>query len=898
MPPQSSQFVRDIFEDWLFSFPQGMNSGVDPLLLPKEQLAFASNSTVRSTFVHPRPPWNDLTLDFGGDAALQAAVEDGLFQGACWYQPDTGPETVMASISGRLFQFIPNGLNAQVFERTGGNPQDPTVVQAWLWQAEFYVIWNDGVNLSVFWDGNANTTARSTGNTNPILATTAGAAQSVPAIGGSAVFNLTAPFASPVGGTYALESFGLFQVTLLGPGPNDITYTNLSISPAFYAPPMHIFGINFKPQFPVCKMGVYGLGRIWMALANGRDFIAGDIVKGPSGTLANQFRDAILFITENTFLFGGGTFTVPGDAGTIRAMRFASTLDASLGQGPLQVYTALKVFSCQAPVVRAQWTSVTNPILTESLIDSGGLGQNSTIAVNGDTMFRSVKGVQSLVLARRDFATWGNVPISREMQRVLLTELQSLLPIGSAVTFDNRMLMTVRSSLVEGHGVVSDGVIAINFDPISTIQGKAPSVWDGVWPGLNVLQLVTGEFELTERCYFFALDSGNKIKLRELMPSTSTQFADNSNTRIYWFFETHAMFGKTVDPKRALKCLEDGEIYVDELEGEVLFETFYKPDQWPCWIPWHSWTECQKLTGANDQPQFRPRMGLGTPSKTPCDKSTNRPFVHAYTYQIRVQVTGKCRVTGGHFLTSVVPQATFAPRACNAEPCKELACVVPSDFFIPAPPPPPPIIFVRVKVCNDEQTAVCPGGEIGSPVTIEAGIYCRTLIFASTTPQSERDIEIEQTKTELNAIALAAATAQLECTPVEGIYAILGYVDGTFAGDGNLDGNPAWDGVFHFTFAIGPNTVYMGSPATNQLSIDGGKTICNAYLYLNGGTWILDIWGQLGLLWRGVDGVNPADATGVYTKNADGTDPGPATVTVIIVPGAYGAGANADCFPI
>ncbi len=79
--PQSSIFAQNTLYDSLFSFEDGCNMGESPLLLPKNQLAYASNLTTRGTLIHPRPVRRMLTLDFGGDTALQTAVTKGLWQG-------------------------------------------------------------------------------------------------------------------------------------------------------------------------------------------------------------------------------------------------------------------------------------------------------------------------------------------------------------------------------------------------------------------------------------------------------------------------------------------------------------------------------------------------------------------------------------------------------------------------------------------------------------------------------------------------------------------------------------------------------------------------------------------------------------------------------------------------
>jgi hypothetical protein len=368
------------------------------------------------------------------------------------------------------------------------------------------VFWNDGINLPVYFDGTTNTTTRSAGQVQVAVATTSGASFFMPAPGSPFNFTIAAP-GLVIGQDYLLAQFGSFRVTNIVAGVN-ITATNLSIAPGiFYAPPMDIFDTGlFVPQFPPGRMGAYGLGRVWMALADGITFVAGDIVGGSSGTVALQYRDAILNLTENQFLVGGGTFRIPVSGQTIKAMVFATTLDVSLGQGALQVFTETSVFSCNAPVDRLTWTTISNPILTQSLIGQGATGQNSTIASNGDTIFRSLVGFGSLILGRRQFSTWGNVPISREIERAIATDPEALLQYGSAVNFDNRLLATTHPHNL-ARGVQHDGLVVINYDPLSNLHGKAPSVWDGAWPGLNgldILQVNVGTFNLQERCYFLA----------------------------------------------------------------------------------------------------------------------------------------------------------------------------------------------------------------------------------------------------------------------------------------------------------------------------------------------------------------------------------------------------------
>lgn len=691
-PPQSSQFTSSTVVDYLFSFEDGMNAGFSPLLLPKTQLAWGSNLTNRGTLIKPRPPRRILTLVFP-NLDVQNAVTKGLWQGRTYYKPDAGLETLVASISGRLYQFTPVGTTATVADVTGGNPQSPTALICWLIQAENYVLWNDGINLPVFFNG--TTTARSNGTPvtpAPVITSATFVIPSgynhnaVPPPAAIAV-TLASNFIGANGDTIVVNGGSTFAIPgniVAGAGTPNITISLniINVSPPHDIPIQAGASITDTQnitvrQFPVGRNWAYGRGRVWMALANAKDYIAGDIVGGPSGTKALNFRDSILNVTENDFLAGGGTFTIPGSIGDIKAMIFTAQTDTSLGQGPLMIFTPTHVFSNNAPVDRLTWQSLTNPIQTEAAIGNGGLGQDSTYLVNSDTAYRAVDGIRSLILSTQDFNTWIRSPISHEVERVLSRDNQALLVFGSGVFFDNRTLMTA-SPISTPQGVYHSALVALNTDLITTVREKKPPAYDGVWPGMNLFSHVTGEFSSVQRCYQFVYNTVlATLEIWELMPSSAGDpdnqslipiIGDNGTQAIEWWFESPTLFRETDVSRRTFKRLVNGEIIVDKLVGRVDFQAFYRPDQWPCWIPWLNWSECAvQNTGVppdNNKPGFKPRMGLGTPSMNVCDPFTNRPFPLGYSFQFKLVITGQCEFIGAKFKATTEPEPEFSPPAC------------------------------------------------------------------------------------------------------------------------------------------------------------------------------------------------------------------------------------------
>ena len=826
-----------------------MDSGIAPPLLPKNQCAFAVNTTFRGDFATDRPPFRKITLDPNLNALIQGAFGNGLFQGAGNFKSDYASESIVLSIAGRLFDVIPSADPTLV--STGaevtiiGDPNPAQASQAWLWQGERWTILQDGLSIPIFYDG---VTARRSQVAVAVVGTV-NAAFDVPPIGGTVTVTLLANYTgllnsvltlneldatgnvrkvanymvTQVGGnidqyqltlknhtavngtvfsagnnltfipsnlgwtrtviptgnpslhhfilfltipipSYVAAGMGLLigstswtilsisanrlSLTVAGTGniapvPNQTvtlknsTGANLVVgilqsnftSPAVGAtaiaysttqylgpvgqivfigndqfeimasqvnPPASaltvlvqnlndnadldplvpntflkvLVGSQFfnLPELPPGRMGVYGRGRVWQSGIDGVTFIAGDIVGGSSGSPTFKGRDAVLKVTENTFLVGGGAFRVPSAGAIITAMSFSAILDTSLGQGPLQVFTNKNVFSCDTPTDRTTWQNVTNPILTESLKGAGAASQTAVVNVNADILFRCPDGqLRSEILSRLDFNRWGSTPMSFEVLRILDSENLDLMNFCSAIEFDNRLLMT-SNPVVGNNGIYWQGLIAMNFDSVSTLGQKSNSIYDGLWTGLNFLQVL--RFSNTDRA--FALCENpitHTFEIYELLV-TGTDHFDNETTPIPWVIETpmlfHALKGKAVFD---LLKLEDGELYVNDIIGKVYFKIEYRADFDPCWHPWHSWFVCAAVTRdpTVSHPQYRKRMGFGQPAIDPadCNVNTDQPPMYGTMFQLRISVLGHCVINGVKVAASPQPQPHFEPPTCN-----------------------------------------------------------------------------------------------------------------------------------------------------------------------------------------------------------------------------------------
>lgn len=464
-------------------------------------------------------------------------------------------------------------------------------------------------------------------------------------------------------------------------------------------------------EIPGCRMGAYGLGQNWFSSVDGLSFGPSDLVGSSSGSPAYNFRDAVLKTTDLDVM---GMFKIPVAGETITAMIFVATLDQALGQGPLQIGVPSGMFSCKAPFTLQDFQGITNavtgdlvtapildPILTKSLVGFGPVAQNSTVLANSDTVFRSFEGVSSLILARRNFSDiGGNTPISREMTRTIEQDRKDLLSYSSAIVFDNRLRMTT-SPNVSSQGVFHMGELVLNYDLISSLRGKASPVWDGLWTGNNILQFIQGLFGPESRAFAFTFNiTDSQIELYELLPTGDVHF-DNGTERIKWVIETPVIFNSDIKTLTDVVRLIDGEMYLSDINGQVDVVVLYRPLFYPCWRPWHSYKICSDMSATNAKQQVRYYLGLGEPDPKDCDSINDQPFRESPGFQLRIELTGHCKIWGIRTQSEFVPSPAFNKPAGTCDDstpvCLALNCDVPNDLEVysldglpPVPPPPTP----------------------------------------------------------------------------------------------------------------------------------------------------------------------------------------------------------------
>lgn len=514
---------------------------------------------------------------------------------------------------------------------------------------------------------------------------------------------------------------------------------DLTTNPLFYT--SGIEGIPTRPEVLRSSLGFISVGnvaneippagpmdywanRLWYAF--GRQYCAADIVSNlSSGHAGYDYRDSVLHVTENPVAKGGDGFTVPTMAGDIRALSHTSNIDTSLGQSPLFVFTRRSVYTCEAPVTRADWTAADNdhqPLQKLLLAQGGTYSDRSVVAVNSDLFFQSPPNgdIRSVAVSVRNDRDWGNVPLSRNVNRALVQNDRSMMRFATGIQFDNRLHQATLPILTPA-GVAFQGILPLNFDVISTLEEKRPPAWEGISQGLFTLQLFEGDFGGRQRAFAVVWSAINSAI--EVWEITSDNRFDggNAQNRVTRVVETAAY---NAGQPFTLKELETCELWIDGILGTVDFEVWYRPDAWSCWVPWHAFQicaakDCRELTdnpcddlGYPEEPfceQDRTTLMMPKP-KPECINSNNRPSTWGYQFQIKLRLRGWCRIRG--ILLHMLPR--------YKEPFLKIPCAPPINIrqvtdragtpVVPTPPvvpDPDPVLFHNVA-----QSVCCPTGTL------------------------------------------------------------------------------------------------------------------------------------------------------------------------------------------
>lgn len=678
-----------------------MDAGNSPLIIQQNQVAMMVNCTTRGGFLATRPIVSGEPLTYPDDGTTHTRLDSGVFQGACWYDADDPEATgIIIARGGRQFRiaFVNNSRSVQEITAQIAVTvvQDFTVPGVGLNVTVFFSETDELiVGLGVKIDTGLYTVISIDGASDSAVLSYSGGAAHANVPRGTSVYHQD-------GKVIFYEDLNADgQFSFLFQAENYIivcqaSASNVSLPLIFDGSTMRrsLGDAADPPELPAGFCGAYVNGRIWLAMANRRNYIGCDLVGSSSGTASKSFIDAILKSSQNTFINEGGAFSIPANAGKICGINATVVIDTSLGQGPVSVYCQKSVFTNSAPPDSATWKDLTYPIQTVAAIDFGAVGPRAIVNVNQDTWFRSPDGQRSFIIGRRDLGTgWGNTPMSNEIGPILDRDQKDLLLWVSSALFNNRLLTTC-SPKITPQGIVFQALSVMNYDEVSGMRGKTNPAWEGVWTGLDIFQILTGKVDDVERCFLIVRGTSGETEVWELhydkdgindyriVPVQGGTRVVSS--QIECLVDFRAMtFAQPKDSKK----LESLQWFYDEIFDTVTWSVSYRPDMYPAFIPWHSVTVCQDTnacdqtcgTATDKQPGYNPYQCTPLPPDT-C-LANGRPANYFYHVQPRIQWRGHARITWVQ-LQAMMAETEPLPDACVTAPCLTVrACDASSSFL-------------------------------------------------------------------------------------------------------------------------------------------------------------------------------------------------------------------------
>lgn len=394
-------------------------------------------------------------------------------------------------------------------------------------QAEKFLIIQDGINKPFIFDGTYLRRSYTSGN----QALSFG-------VGNKAITNIVV--------THKGAGYTATPSVVITPAAGDTTGAGASATPVFNSTSGQVDAMNFTPganytappvvtitraagdttgagaqayatlnnpqEVPVGSVMAYGQGRLFVASPNRFEVKALDFVgthvnktsgKDSQGNTVYPLKDpraSILFNTEDQYLSGGGSFLMPSYMGRITGMRFLPTKDVAAGQGDLYVFCEFGAASFKVGEARASWgaTQRFQSLLFDKI---GSVGPDAFAGVNGDLFFRSADGIRTYRNAAASLEDYGNTALSSEIDKFLDQEpLKLLYNVSMAYTNDSRLLMTAQpveippATINDKTSLCYKALVSMDLRPLNRASNKSSLVYDGLWTGLDFLQLFSGEF--------------------------------------------------------------------------------------------------------------------------------------------------------------------------------------------------------------------------------------------------------------------------------------------------------------------------------------------------------------------------------------------------------------------
>lgn len=391
----------------------------------------------------------------------------------------------------------------------------------------------------------------------------------------------------------------------------------------------------------------------------------------------NTSRDLVSFQNQ-AYWATGKYFLPPSKMGNITAADVLPLRNTQHGHGDLMVHCEDGVFSIDLNIFpRSAWNNT--PMVKHALLNCGAVGPYALAIHDGDQIFRTRKGIQTLRSAAAQPLIEGNPnqAISAEVDTWLRSDYPRWLRFASLILWDTgRRFLCTTSPIVQGRFRWHRGLIVRNTDPKET-EVNTPAAWEGLWTlptqAAGIIQLVSGIFDGEERVFAWVRGTDGKNRLAEFGSHLKHDvLEDGTISRI-----RSQAITRVIDAGQWWKQREftSAKLFLRGMVEDVNWGVWVRTPRSPKWHCYRCGTIKMKPGCAPDLLESDPRSVAIPLGKIPdaCDV-TDQPgqFNVSNGLQFLVRWQGYCQFEGIKVTHGQEDQSSDTPKQCgfDVELCK------------------------------------------------------------------------------------------------------------------------------------------------------------------------------------------------------------------------------------
>ena len=319
---------------------------------------------------------------------------------------------------------------------------------------------------------------------------------------------------------------------------------------------------------------LYIHGRIAIVV-NSRYIIYGDIIHKES-----RFDPSNILETTEQVHWATGPFILPPSSmgNILAAEKFVASGNEEHGHGEAMYFCEDGVFSVDTNIsVRERWAET--KMVRHALIDTSCTGPYALATVDGDIIFRSLNGIESIRSGITEVQSGGirDLSVGQKISNMLEKDPQPHLRFCSLVNWQSkqRTFCTI-DPVVRGRYRYHNAIVSKLHDPTSTQE--SPAAWEGMFTFPKeyggIIQMVKGRWSGRER--IFALtrednvdDAGNGYNgIVEFDEASKTDFIQDKDGSFY---------EKPISSWLKTRAVSFGQPFLDKsmVTGALLFKDIY-----------------------------------------------------------------------------------------------------------------------------------------------------------------------------------------------------------------------------------------------------------------------------------------------------------------------------------